>query len=243
MNASDIQKPILYEYFETTVDDFLANYQRSKRQGASDNIGFNREFFLAHFLNRVLPPRLSVKRGEIWDSHHCKSGQLEIIIIRNDCPALTFGMAETFLIEGVFGAIEVKSNLTREKLRKALKTLQKVSNLKSTEDVVVYFGDPEPLDRPLRCVFAYEGARFDTILNELSKPENQGVIDLISILTRGSLVKGDLILGFDLKKEYYPFHGKAASLSWLYYLLISHSTRFMGRSIDISDYFKPLEGW
>lgn len=122
---------MLFDYFEKSTDVLLAQYERSKGQEASANLGFNRELFCNRFLAQVLPSRLKIHRGEIWDSQGNRTGQLELIIIRDDAPILTYeGGANTILAEGVLGVIEVKSNLSREKLIEALVTLKKVKDLR-----------------------------------------------------------------------------------------------------------------
>ena len=163
------RRPILYDYFKKSADILLAEYERTKEQQASANIGYNRELFCNNFLSRVLPPRLTVRRGEIWDSEGRKTGQLDVVILRDDTPSLTFGEADAFLAEGVFGVIEVKSNLTKAKLQEALTTLRRVKSLKLLGGGAMITAGPV-LDRPLRCIFAYEGATWQTLLQELSKP-------------------------------------------------------------------------
>jgi len=114
MNVKPLRRrPVLYDYFKKSADVLLAEYERTKEQEASANIGYNRELFCNKFLSRVLPPRLTVRHGEIWDSQGNKTGQLDVVILRDDTPSLTFGEADAFLAEGVFAVIEVKSNLTK----------------------------------------------------------------------------------------------------------------------------------
>ncbi len=161
-------KPILYSYFQKTADVLLAEYNRSKEQNASDNIGKNREYFCRDFLKKVLPTKLSTVSGEIWDSKNNRTGQLDVLIIRDDAPSLNIGSDNIYLAEGVFSVIEVKSNLTREKLVEAKETLTKVVNLEVTKSSTQIFITPI-LDRPLRVVFAYEGATWDTIKDEINK--------------------------------------------------------------------------
>ncbi|OQX52857.1 MAG: hypothetical protein B5M48_04565 [Candidatus Omnitrophica bacterium 4484_213] len=76
--------------------------------------------------------------------------------MRDDAPSLHIGSDDIYLAEGVFGVIEVKSNLTREKFVEAGETLAKVANLKINVGATISSGPM--LDRPLRAIFAYEGA-------------------------------------------------------------------------------------
>jgi hypothetical protein len=236
------KRPILYDYFRDSTNVLLAEYERSKGQEASANIGYNRELFCNKFLSCVLPPRLTVRRGEIWDSRGNRTGQLDVVILREDTPSLTFGEADAFLAEGVFGVIEVKSNLTTTKLEEALTTLKRVKALSLSGGGAIITAGPV-LNRPLRCVFAYEGATWGTLLQELAKPENATVLDLICILNSGALISCGLLLNWEGDAPFYICEGKAASLAWLYFHLVSYSTSFMGRTLSIVQYFEPLNGW
>ena len=148
------------------------------------------------FTTRVLPPRLTVRRGEIWDSEGRKTGQLDLVILRDDTPSLTFGEADAFLAEGVFGVIEVKSNLTKAKLQEALTTLRRVKSSKLLGGGAMITAG-SVLNRPLRCIFVYEGATWQTLLQELSKPENYDVADLICILKQGAIISQGLLLKWE----------------------------------------------
>jgi len=237
-----VKRPILYDYFRKSVDVLLADYKRSKTQESSANLGYNRELFCNQFLSRVLPPRLTLRRGEVWDSQGNRTGQLDIVILRDDTPSLTFGEADTYLAEGVFGVVEVKSNLSMTKLQEALHTLKRVKSLNLTGGGAMITSGPV-LSRALRCVFAYEGATWETLLEELVKPDNSNVIDLVCILNRGILLSKGLILSWEGDAPFYQCNGKAAALAWLYFHLVSYSTSFMGRSLSIGQYFEPLSGW
>jgi hypothetical protein len=134
------QRPVLYDYFKDSSGVLLAQYNRSKGQEASANLGYNRELFCNEFLSHVLLPRLRNYRGEIWDSQGNRTGQLDLIIIRDDAPILTFGGADTILAEGVFAVIEVKSNLTKVKLIEAINTLRRVRDLELRSHISIQSG-------------------------------------------------------------------------------------------------------
>jgi hypothetical protein len=241
------RRPVLYPYFERTASQLLAQYGRSKLQESSSSIGDNREMFVNEFLSKVLPPRLQVRqRAEVWDSGGNRTGELDIVILRDDAPTLEFGgQRDVFLAEGVFAVIEVKSNLTREKLKEALTVLRRVQSLNlSGAHPVMRAG--LTLDRPLRCVFAYEGATWDTLDDELDKPDNRGVADSVSVLGKGILVSTALVdelLEREGETQYELLEGRAASLALLYYLLVSLATTFMARTLSLTDYFEPAERW
>ncbi len=232
-------KPILYQYFETTADVLWANYNRSKCQNASANLGKNREYFCENFLSKILPPKLYIKSGEIWDSQYNKTGQLDLIVLRDDAPVLHIGADDTYLAEGVFGVIEVKSNLKREKLREAGENLTKVANLKN--NVGASFSSGPTLDRPLRAIFAYEGSTWTTIIDEMKNWKD--VFDLICILNRGVLLKKGNLFNWSTDQEFMIVKGKAVSLGYLYFYLLSYGLSFLSRSIILSPYFEPFDNW
>lgn len=243
MNSNNKHRPILYQYFEDSADVLLAEYKRSVQQKASNNLGSNREFFCNNFLSKVLPLKLSIGSGEIWDSEGNKTGQLDTIIIREDAPKLTFGDRDTYIAEGIFAVIEIKSNLTRQKLNEAGNQLEKVKNLHIGKSALITSGPV--IDRPLRIVFSYYSAKWDTLMDEIIIQNWHDLFDLICVLNEGVMVKKGLLIGFGEKNQY-PFHlirGKAPSLGILYLYLISYSCSFLGRSLSLQNYFEPFANW
>ena len=241
MTGSSENKPILYDYFNSTAEVLLSQYNRSSLQNASTNLGRNRELFCSEFLSKVLPTKLSVKSGEIWDSSNNKTGQLDLIITRDDAPSLHIGSDDIYLAEGVFCVIEIKSNLTREKLKESGLGLLKVKNLNLTKGPSITTG--KALYRPLRIVFAYTGATWETIENEIMINHWENLFDLICILDRGVLVRtGNLIEGADNHK-FVLYTKKAASLGFLFLYLVTYSSSFLGRGLNFAPYFYPLNSW
>lgn len=234
-------KPVLFDYFKKTAKVLEANYDRSAEQKASTNLGRNRENFCNLFLKTVLPPKLKTKSGEIWDSKGFKTGQLDLIIIRDDAPSLEFGSDNTYLAEGVFAALEIKSNLDRTKLGEAAKTLINVKKLTINVNSTISIG--KPLDRALRIVFGYEGATWETIIDEINKNGWQDLFDLVCILNRGVLINKGRLLNWNGTQQFSTVNGSAAAIGFIYYYLTSYGTSFLGRSLDINSYFEPLMNW
>jgi len=236
-----MKKPVLYSYFHKTADVLLAEYERSKEQKASSNLGKNREHFCSEFLSKVLPPKLFIKSGEVWDSYGNKTGQLDIVVLRDDAPCLHIGSDNIYLAEGIFGVIEVKSNLTKEKLMEAGETLSKVENLKINVGATIS-SDPI-LNRPLRVVFAYEGASWNLITDTIYKENWVETFDLICILNHGALLKKGRILNWQADQEFITVNSKSASLGYLYLYLVSYGTSFLGRRMILTPYFEPFNNW
>ncbi|OGC45214.1 hypothetical protein A2V49_01235 [candidate division WWE3 bacterium RBG_19FT_COMBO_34_6] len=236
-----MEKPILYPYFKKSADVLSAEYSRSKEQSASANLGRNRESFCKEFLSKILPPKLSVKSGEIWDCENVKTGQLDLIILRDDAPSLHIGSDNIYLAEGVFGVIEIKSNLTREKFIECGQTLQNVSNLKINQGAMIVSG--ANLERPLRIVFAYEGATWETLLDEIKKNGWDDLFDLVCILSRGVLVNKGRLLKWDSQNNFMVIKGNASCLGYMFLYLVSYGSSFIGRSLSFTPYFEPFNSW
>jgi len=239
-------KPILFSYFNKKAEELLAKYNTSKEQHASKNLGDNREIFINDFLKSCLPPKLKVCSGEVIDNKGVKTGQLDTVIIRDDAPSLDFGGKNTYLAEGVFGVVEVKSNLTSDKIKEAARTLRNVRSLTVPSFSVVMGHN---LGRPLRIVFAYEGATWETIEKAIKDNKAEDLFDLICILNRGVFItKGRLLFAYDkitgnkIEKDFILNTG-ASALGFFYYYLIMYGVGFMSGSLQLGNYFQPLEQW
>jgi len=235
-------RPIVYDYFKDTSDVLWSEYQRSKGQGASDNVGENRERFCGRFLEKVLPARLTVRKGgEVLDSNGNRTGQLDVLLLRDDTLTLHYGDRDSFFAEGVFAVIQVKSVLTRDKLAQEVESLKRVKGLVLNGGPSITAGPL--LNRALRIVFAYEGATWETLSEELTKPGNEGVVDLVCVLNRGALLSRGLLVSWEGPGQFYPVDGKAAALGWLYFYPATYSLNFIGFSSNIQPYFDPIDGW
>ena len=243
-----MEKPVLFDYFDSMADELLSSYNKSKLQKSSENMGENREIFLNKFLEVCLPNKLSVREGEIWDKKGYKTGQIDTIITRDDCSALLFGRSNVYLAEGIFAVIEVKTKLNREKLIEAGNKLEQVKTL--DVDFGLTMTSRPICKRPLRLVFAYEGANWKTIEDEIIKRKWETLFDIICILKQGVLISAFKDEGierlFEDKKEGECFliaSGEASALGFLYYFLISYGVAFLARSINIHQYFEPISFW
>lgn len=234
---------MLYSYFDNYARVLKALFNVSSDQESDTNLGRNREYFCSFFLSKVLPPRLTVTKGEIWDSKGKKTGQQDVVIIRDDCPSLHIGTENTYFAEGVFAVIEVKSNLDTKKFQETALSLKKVHNL-SIEPPK--FGNPK-LHRPLKIVFSYKGAKFKTLFDYANSNKlDMNAFDIICILDRGILFRNGLLFGKKEEKnstEFLSLTGSAGALAFLYLHLVQFGTAFTMRSLSFSDYFEPLDNW
>ncbi len=237
----DKERPVLYSYFESSAAVLAAEYERSKGQRSSANLGKNREQFCSEFLEKVVPSRLGVRTGEAWNAQGVRTGQLDVALYRDDSPVLAIGGADVLLAEGLFAALEVKSNLTKVKLDESIKTMREVEALGDTFRPALVSGPV--LRRPMRLLFAYEGCTFKTLVNHLAAKGALGLFDVISSLNRGAVVaKSDLLSwGDDSPMKSIP--SPAASLGFLFLYITSYAGSFVGRSVGLTEYFTPIAGW
>lgn len=243
--SKPIYRPLLFSYFEQSEQLLLAEYRRSRLQQASQNLGSNRELFCNSFLSRVLPHSLKITKGEIWDGKGNRTGQLDTIVVRDDTPSLAFGDANTYLVEGVFAVIEIKSNLTRQKLQEAIRTLNPVSTLSIHREGLTILSRPPDtiLDRPLRCIFAYEGATWELLLDEIRNQNAWELIDLICVLDKGVLIRNGLFFRWEKNAKFGLNKGKAVALGMLYFFLSTFLSEFIARTVSVRPYFEPFENW
>ena len=243
------KKPTLIDYFEQKSKTLLNKFELSRQQNSSVDLGKNRENFVKNFLKVVLPPRLkNIYDGEIIDKNGRKTGQLDLIIIRDDAPCLDYGGTNTYLVEGVFAVIEIKSFLDKDKLFEAKSTLERISALPVSSSSVMMGG--YYLNRPLRIVFAYSGLELDTLFKHLLRENLFDIFDLVCVLDKGVIISKDrLLYMFNKQKNNKPMNQNfavksgASALGFLYYYLIQYGTSFSVGTINIENYFQPLDQW
>jgi hypothetical protein len=148
---------------------------------------------------------------------------------------------DIYLAEGLFAVIEVKSNLTKSKLQEAGKTLSKVKNLKIKRSFELKTANS--IDRPLRIVFAYEGATWQTLADEIKVNGWLDLFDLICVLNRGVLIHRGGLISWDGDTHYLSLNSKAASVGYLYYYLVTYATSFLSLGLTLEPYFIPHNYW
>ena len=177
---------------------------------------------------------MSVKSGELWDSKGNKTGQLDTIIIRDDCPCLHFGANDdSYLVEGVFSVVEIKSNLSTAKFQEAVNVMQKVEGLSINPPPALF---SKTLHRPLKIVFAYKGATFETIWDYAKNNSiDMKIFDIVCILERGMAFRTGLIFSKDVNdpSDFIVINGSAGALGFLYLHLVQLGSGYMSSFIDL----------
>ncbi len=117
----------LFASIETTL---LARFKESGFIQHAGDKGENREEILRKFLEKHLPKRYGVTKGEVITKDGNRSHAIDIIIYDADnCPVLYSGKTSIVPIEGVYGIIEVKSSLSKAEFEDAAAKIESFKRL------------------------------------------------------------------------------------------------------------------
>jgi hypothetical protein len=163
--------------------------------------GSSAEESFRSFLREYLPRRLAIGNGEVVDSNERRSAQVDVVIVSEDHPfTFTENLPGLFFVEGVTGAGEVKSLLTRDHLEQAINNSRKFKQLSIDIGAgTIVRASPEDLKRyyehPPYFLFAYESQlSIQTIFQRLQQEENTDgsartdLLDAVYVLGKGWLV-------------------------------------------------------
>ena len=160
-----------------------AEFENSKLFTQMGDRGTYREAIIEKFLRPFLPACYGLSAGEVFSADGAQSAQIDIVVYDSFFSMVLFKDHEIqlFPAESVFGAIEVKSNLSSEELNRAcensrrLKELQRAPSdmLDLTPLVRLEIGpglthDPNPLNLYIACVFGYKGPSALATANNLN---------------------------------------------------------------------------
>jgi uncharacterized protein DUF6602 len=148
------------EHFFASVEaTFLAKFQESAAVHHSGDLGENREEILREFLTVHLPGRYGVAKGQIVNRSGALSHSADIVIYDSlNCPVLYSGRTVILPVEGVYGIIEVKSTLGKDKFLEASKQIENFKRLASQQLSVIRTREYMTIQRPSRpfgIVFSY----------------------------------------------------------------------------------------
>lgn len=168
--------PLLTEYFKNLEKLLTDVSEFSGVTGESTESGKNREILVGSALKQHLPSRASVVQGGIViDSHNKTSRQIDIVI----CNSFSFvgGSLEYGLIpvEAIIAAIEVKSTINSDSLKKAFFQLDVVKTLKKEITLTMYDGAEDIALRTRRALtigwFWKKKMKIETACDYLLNPQ------------------------------------------------------------------------
>ena len=242
MNEEKNIRPILYSYFLRSSKKLFNEYERSKEKQSTKGKGDSREKSLINFLKGILPERISLHQGgEIWDSQNNKTEEIDIILYKDGCLKMDFEETYSFLVEGVFAGIEVKSMLNRKELINSIESMKRIQDLKINSSISFAVGNQ--LLRPLRIVFAYESMKYEKIISVIN--EYPITIDLVCVLDKGALLTKNVDVNLEWEPESHThwIPGKASALGFLYFYLATFSSGFISRLPSLQNYYSPFDKW
>lgn len=162
---------MLQSHFGVIEDILEVKGKLLNNAGHSLHKGNGREFFVKEFLTHHIGKHISVGTGEIIDHNSAPKqsrNQWDVVLYNNKIPNLSYCTDVTaFLIESVSSLIEVKSNLTKTELEKAItaaKNAKELAKNRANQKLLNHETLYQP--RIFNYVFAYDS---DCTMETLAK--------------------------------------------------------------------------
>ena len=174
---------LLKSHFERIQRRLQAEGEAARSYKHALNRGQVREAFIREFLEQSISDFWGIGTGEIIHKDALPDEdrpQIDVVIHNKKYPKLSLSTGiDIFFVETVSSFIEVKSYLTKERLRKAVASTQKI---KSVAKFAPQRLNPTGLvknPRPYSFVFSYDGPKkIETVLGwlkELSQEDDYGI--------------------------------------------------------------------
>lgn len=164
--------------------------------------GNERESKIKEFLESKLPHKYKITSGEIINQDNLVSHQIDIIVYNHfDSAPIEVGSNTSILpIESVYGTIEVKSKLSKEKLIEGLENIKSVKQLWRFSAVITKINPmmeaPVIREQPFGIIFAYEvsGNSLESLAKNVfewqreAKDNNENTPEVVAILDKGLII-------------------------------------------------------
>lgn len=156
-------------WFDKLEEGLHADARLAGLLGHGTMIGNAREFFISRVLRSVLPPSLHIGTGKIVAHNGMQSNQIDVVVYDSSFPFLEVQPGHgIYFAEGVVAAIEVKSNVDKNKLRKSLDNCRSVTRMPPavmSRNVTMSLADMKPQAvsdsptfRPCTYIFSYQAS-------------------------------------------------------------------------------------
>ncbi|WP_291285762.1 DUF6602 domain-containing protein [Flavobacterium sp.] len=165
--------------FEGAVYDIVGQFVKTKVINHSLTKGEEREDPLIEFLKANLPKTYSVVKGEVVDKLNNSSQQLDIMIFDNSRNIPFYSGGHYILpAEALLGSIEIKSKITQEEVRKILKSVSTLKNLKPFGKKVDISKKQRSIEEKVSCRYFHAVFAYDTDIAETNwaKKEMERII-------------------------------------------------------------------
>lgn len=186
----------IWEHFRRLTTMLEAQVEVTSASIDSLTKGQAREALVHEVLKPHLPERIVIGSGEIVDSLRYISRPVDLILFRDDVPRFYLGgNVCQYLCEGVLSTIEVKTNLTKQELSRAL---EQVASVKAATPIHAlpqnrefYRDDPQIMALPpfpTATIFSFKGPSVNKLIEWLaSESDPRRMPDYICILNGGTV--------------------------------------------------------
>ncbi len=159
---------MLITHFSHLEKELLTVAQRPASSGHSLHKGTPRESFVRTYLESHLSSLLAIGSGEVIDCTSRPSDprpQVDLVVYKRQYPKLNLGGGiDAFFAESVLATIEVKSTVTKDELRQAMRAALKLKALARDQASVWTIGPGYKPPGMLCFVVAYDGpAQMETL--------------------------------------------------------------------------------
>ena len=173
----------------TILAQHLINNAEALRQFGKDvgllnhcvNLGTARENLITNFLKKNLPESIGYHSGELFDCQGARSGQIDIVLHPITSPKINLhDTINMFPAETVLAAIEVKSNLKKDDIEKALESSRKVKALNFSNRIDSFserISDGVDFEKIPFIIFSFQGGEISTLLENMKEYSDKEDID------------------------------------------------------------------
>jgi hypothetical protein len=193
----------------TTIDALLDNQAKQMRHRFEEasisfkntlDIGKKRELIFSDFLQEYLQPGYRTGNGEIIDQEGNRSGQVDVVVRNPFHPVSKRAPEEPelFLVEGVFCAFDVKSDLNRSELERGIEQIRSIKRLtKNIPAGSQFYGSPYDtiMMNKIHCgLFGFDSPSIPALKKAIDDiNEDHGIkldeqLDMVAVLDKGLIV-------------------------------------------------------
>ena len=164
----------LKNHFKAMAIELKSKGEQASVFAHTSDTGTEREEAYRTFLERHFPKICDVFLGTyIFDMNGNKSSQMDVIVTDGHTPRFVMPDGSKYIapLEGSLAAVEVKSNLDKESIHKALRGSASISEMPDLEgriNPLFKLSAEAWVDLPYKIIFAYDGIEPKTALHYIN---------------------------------------------------------------------------
>jgi hypothetical protein len=197
------------EYFLSLEEEGLVKARRAGLFRATTTIGRAREIFAGELVRDHLPQRITIGRGELIDSRHRSSGELDGILLDINRPNFRIGGELYVPVESAVAVVEVKTSLAGGNLEDAIRKIASMKTLERTQHHGFFRTNGRervlvPPRSPAGFIVAFDGPERGHLRERMANEAGEWVQndylrfgpEVVGVLGKGGLIKNDGIAFF-----------------------------------------------